>query len=253
MTVFSFLKLQAYRSKLVYKALFSYPQKSLAHLHGLDYDAYWKDKRGEALGQLSPWQKDRASMVIRNVKNEGPLSLGDIGCGDGSILAYLQTRLSTARSVGYDVSKLALQKARENGIETVLLDIQKEDEIEHIEETDFILMFEILEHVPHSEKLLAAAYEKVRKGIFFSIPNTGYMTHRLRLFFGKAPMQWRVYPSEHLRFWTASDLKWWLKALGYENYQVSYYRGIPLLNKILPSLFAAGLFVFIKKQKNHFL
>jgi len=71
--------------------------------------------------------------------------------------------------------------------------------------------------------------------------------YRLRLLFGKFPAQWRVHPGEHVRFWTARDLRWWLLAQGIENYKIFYYEGIPLLNKIVPSLFAAGFVVYIQK------
>jgi hypothetical protein len=109
-------------------------------------------------------------------------------------------------------------------------------------------MLELLEHIPHSEELMLSALGKSQKGIFISFPNTGYYRHRLRLLFGKFPLQWRVFPNEHVRFWTYTDAKWWLKSLGIQNYTLHCYKGIPLLNKILPSIFGAGMIIEISKN-----
>ncbi|MBI2618372.1 class I SAM-dependent methyltransferase [Candidatus Kaiserbacteria bacterium] len=242
------LKDKLYFLKTGYQALFLYPQRTIDTRSSIDYDRYWRDKRGSALGNLSDWQKVRADLVLKNIDKKSLVSIGDIGCGDGSALTYLKTKLNLTRSAGYDVSRLALERAEDNGLETFLLDVRKENELERIQEADYILMFEVIEHVPHSEKLLNSAYTKTLQGVFFSIPNTGYLSHRFRLLFGKAPMQWKVFPDEHLRFWTLVDLKWWLKAQGYKNYTITCYKGIPILNRLWPNLFAAGLFVYIKKQ-----
>ena len=128
------------------------------------------------------------------------------------------------------------------------MDVSADGELEKVKKTDHLLLLEVLEHLPHSEKVLATAYEKSRRGIFFSFPNSGFFIYRLRLLFGKFPMQWRVYPNEHLRFWTVADLKWWLRAQGYTEYDIFFYKGIPLLNRLWPSLFAAGLFVCLTKR-----
>jgi len=101
--------------------------------------------------------------------------------------------------------------------------------------------------MPNAEKILEYIYRKAKIGVFFSIPNSGYFIYRLRLLFGKFPKQWSVFPNEHLRFWTLGDLKWWLCALGYKKYKIFCYKGIPILNILLPSLFAAGLVVYIEK------
>jgi len=66
--------------------------------------------------------------------------------------------------------------------------------------------------------------------------------------FGSFPIQWRVHPGEHIRFWTYRDLKWWLKELDlYDRSEIYVYEGIPFLNKIWKSLFGAAFVVEIKK------
>jgi hypothetical protein len=98
------------------------------------------------------------------------------------------------------------------------------------------------------EQFLKIIERKTKKSIFFSIPNTGFIAYRLRLLLGSFPVQWRIHPGEHIRFWTYRDLKWWLKELGYlQRAEIVVYEGIPGFNKIWPSLFGMGLLVKIKK------
>lgn len=243
------LKEHFYFLKVWYGKIFLYPRDKIVVGESLDYDRYWEVKRGDDVGVLSDWQKIRADIVLSILSKDKPITIGDIGCGEGSILKYLTNQLFVTRAIGYDSSDFVLDKARQIGIETVQFDINKDEELVKIEPADYHLILEVLEHIPHSEKLLNIAYDRANRGVFFSFPNSGFFVYRLRLLFGKFPKQWINFPNEHLRFWTDRDLKWWLKALGYENYKIFYYKGVPILNKIRPSLFAAGFVVYLRKEE----
>lgn len=231
------------------KVLITYPTNKLNLEADFDYDEYWRQKRGQALAGLSAWQRRRAKVVANFLKQEkGAISIGDIGSGSGSIIVYLKEFLNITKGTAYDSSKVALEAATENGLETMFLDLRNEEDRLKIVPHDYHLLFEILEHVPASEKLLAAAFANSSKGVFFSFPNTGFLIHRCRLmFFGRFPMQWRSFPNEHVRFWTIKDVRWWLKALGYTNYQFAFYAGVPILRNIWPNMFCSGLMVYLKK------
>jgi len=241
-----------YPLKGVYSSLFLYPQNKIEFSEEVNYDKYWEDKRGSSLGNLSSWQKARADIVLDSIKKKGD-SLTDVGCGDGSVLNYLKQTREDLSLRGVDVSELALGHAKKKGIETLRININDLNEVNKINTSDYFLLLEVLEHLPAPELLLKSIHDKSQKGVFFSFPNSGYFIYRLRLFFGKFPAQWRINPGEHLRFWTNSDLKWWLNSLGYKKYEISYYKGVVILNKILPSLFAAGFVVFlpVRKLKNN--
>lgn len=233
-----------YDLKLVIRQMFFYPPMQL---QDVDYDKYWKEKRGENIGALSDWQTIRADFIVETLKNIEPVLFLDIGCGDGSILNYIKNKGIASKVVGMDTSRFSLDRAEKFGIETVLYDINDKNTLSKIPNTDYSILFEILEHIPESESFLKIVYEKSAKGVFFSFPNTGFYVHRFRLFFGRFPMQWKLSPGEHLRYWTKTDLLWWLDALGYRNFKVKYYKGIPGLNTLWPSMFAAGFVVFLKK------
>lgn len=245
MKLFKLPKQIAYQIKLWVIHMFSYPT---LHTGEVDYDAYWKDKRGDNIGALSDWQIERAQFVVNTLKNEQNITLLDIACGDGSILNYIKERISVERMIGTDISTFALERAGKFGVETHTLDIGNTNEFSNIPPADYALLFEILEHVPHSEQLLLATYEKMKKGVFFSFPNTGFFVHRFRLLFGKFPLQWRMFPGEHVRYWTKTDLEWWLKAMKFTNYRIHCYKGFPFLNTLWPSMFAAGFIVYIPHE-----
>ena len=241
------IKEKLYFLKIWYNDVFLYPKYKISGQGGLDYDKYWRVKRGDKVGALSDWQKARAELIVKKLRDTGPLSIGDIGCGEGSILKYLERKLPVTKAMGYDGSDFVLDKARQIGIETVKIDLSNAADFEKISAADYNLLSEILEHIPNSEELLSYVYQKSSKGLFFSFPNSGYFIYRLRLLFGRFPKQWINFPNEHLRFWTAKDLKWWLLAQDYSDFNIFYYKGVPLLNKIWPYMFAAGFLVFIKK------
>ncbi len=227
------------------KQLGRYP-KFREKIGKLDYDEYWVERRGSSTNSvLSDWQKVRADQSLKIL--EAGSSVIDIGCGDGAVLNYFREN-KNIKGVGVDVSLQELEKAKNNNIETMYLDLNKEESVSDLPQVDYITIFEVLEHLPDPEEILSKLITKTRKGIIFSVPNTGYYTYRLRLLFGKFPLQWVVFPGEHLRFWTVRDMKYWLEYINVKDYQLFLYKGLPLLNRLFPNLFARGIIVYIKSK-----
>ncbi len=215
----------------------------------LDYDRYWMDKREGGLGKITDFQKARADWIRSRVALKD--SLMDIGCGDGGILQYLKSKLNPSSVYAVDLSEYALGHLKSLGFDTVKYDLNDQQAAKELPPADNILILEVLEHLPNPEGLLEILTEKCRKAVYFSIPNTGFIAHRLRLLFGRFPLQWRLQPGEHLRFWTYSDLVWWVDQLGYTSRATIHcYAGFPVLNKIWPAMFSMGLIVEIKKKQN---
>lgn len=210
------------------------------------YERYWEERGSASKRALNSFQRKRAEMVTKYIELDSVLM--DIGCGNGGTLLFINEHKSLKKMIGIDVSPTVLAMARESGIETVAADISKPEELVKLPAADYILLFEVLEHLPNSEEVLRWASSHAWKGVFFSVPNTGFFTHRLRLLLGRFPLQWRVRPSEHLRFWTVLDIKWWLKQLGYRDYVLKLYEGPSILNRLWPSLFAQGIRVFLPSK-----
>jgi len=207
-----------------------------------NYDIYWSDKR-KSRPFLSSFQKARAELVS-GFLTQGSKVL-DIGSGDGSVAKYL-SRKSGCELVCSDFSDKALEFLKEQGLNTLKLKAETNySEVARKNKINTITFLEVLEHLPDPERVLKEASNAVDT-VIFSVPNSGYISHRLRLLFGKFPMQWRLHPGEHLRFWTLSDMKWWLIQLEYKNVKVLTYEGFPILNKIAPSIFSRGIIVVLR-------
>ena len=224
--------------------LVSYP-KTILEEDTADYDAYWKEKRGGALGEFSPFQEKRARLVAELMETNAKVL--DIGCGDGAVLNYLREQ-KQIEPWGVDLSGTALAQAEENGVKTIMGDLRDPKVLEAIPEVDYITALEVLEHVPHPEELLRALAPKCRKAFIVSFPNTGYWLYRLRLLFGRVPAQWRRHPGEHVRFWTIKDARWWIEAMGWELEQLKCYEGLDGFNRICPSWGSMGIVVKLKPR-----
>src|SRR2546423_10933285 len=74
-------------------------------------------------------------------------------------------------------------------------------------------MSEVVEHVADAERFVADAWAVTRTSMWVTFPNIAYFPHRLRLLAGRFPVQWVVFPGEHLRFWSVRDFTAWLAAL----------------------------------------
>lgn len=230
--------------KDIIKQIVHYPKLTLDETN---YDDYWVNKRGTNLGYANRWQMQRGDWILNRIE-EGS-SVLDIGCGDGGVLLYMKSK-KEFDAIGTDISDICLNFLYSKGITVLRFDINNSDDIQSLPEVDYVMILEVLEHMPNPEKFLNDILIKARKGLFFSFPNSGYIAYRLRLLFGAFPMQWALHPGEHLRFWTYRDLKWWLKELKFdEQSEIHVYEGIPFLNKLWKSLFGAGLIVKINITK----
>lgn len=202
------------------------------------YDTYWNSRD---MNTLNSFQGERVRIIASRLTSGD--SVLDVGCGDGRILEALSVVAQTISASGIDSSGEAIRIARERGLPVRQADIRNLEALNH-DKVDWVLLLEVLEHMPESERILAWARAHARKGVFVSIPNTGFIVHRLRLLLGRFPLQWRAHPGEHVRFWTLRDAKWWLSSLGLSG-SITCYEGIPLLNTLFPSLFAEGIILCI--------
>lgn len=238
--MFKKLKEKLYPWKQWLESVFVYPKMGE---RDENYEKYWEERGASAGRSLNRFQKKRAELVLKYIEPNSVVM--DVGCGNGGTLLFINDCKPMKKLIGVDLSPSALAMARENGIEAITADISKQIELDRLPSADYVILFEALEHLPNSEEVLGWAVGHAQKGVFFSVPNTGFFAHRLRLLLGRFPLQWRVRPSEHLRFWTVRDMNWWLGQLGYENYILKLYEGPSVLNKLWSPLFTQGIWVYL--------
>lgn len=204
----------------------------------MDYNIYWK-KRGhsgykERYGIIDSWVERGASVL-------------DIGCGDGAALEYL-VKTKSIVPFGIELSSQAAQMAKRRKIPVKVQDITIPN-FKLDRKYDFIVMSEVLEHIPNPEQVLMKLVGHFKKGLIVTIPNIGLYEHRLRLFLGRFPVQWVQHPGEHLRFWSISDFRWWCDKMKLQIIRQEASNGVRLLHiyRWWPSLFGNQIVFFLNK------
>lgn len=218
--------------------VFSYKPISIEQM---DYELYWS-----SIGKFE-WFPARISIIAERV--EIGTSVLDLGCGNGTLLTYLaQTR--RAQVSGIDVSTRALELCREKGLMDLSQADLSADDFGLKRKYDYIVITEVLEHIPNPEVLMQKLIGHFNKAVFVSLPNIGFYKHRLRLLCGRFPEQWGKHPGEHLRFWTVRDFERWVRWLGYEAQEVIPTNGFPRLFRIMPSIFAEQIVFVLSRSIN---
>lgn len=195
----------------------------------LDYDGYWQFR--QECGEI----KLRARDKIVTGLIEDNSSILEIGCGPGCLLNHLAQNKEGLSVLGLDISQNAIEMARRNEVKCQVADVTS-PEFELQDNYDYIIAFELLEHLASPELLMLKFKGRYRKALFLTIPNVGYYPHRLRLLFGTFPVQTVWHPGEHLRYWTVSDFKEWLDQLGFGVPDVIVSNGFPRLASHWPNL-----------------
>jgi|ETNmetMinimDraft_4_1059912.scaffolds.fasta_scaffold85560_2 2-polyprenyl-3-methyl-5-hydroxy-6-metoxy-1,4-benzoquinol methylase len=209
-----------------------------------DYDQYWEQRINKNQTDIS---YQNYLSILSNIITVNDKVL-DIGCGTGELLKYFQGKISD-KSLGIDISEVAIDYAKRNGINAEIFNVFEED-LRSLGSFDFITCFEVIEHIQNSEYLLLLLSKAFPDShLIFSIPNTGFIFSRLRLVFGKFPLQWVIHPAEHIRFWTKKDMDSTLERLGFNI--ISFIPGTinSMFTKILPGLFAESLVYHITPKK----
>ena len=201
------------------------------------YDTYWT-KRNDGGNRyrykiFMSWIKDGSKVL-------------DIGCGDGFLGALLNDKRN-CDVTGLDISEVALNKAKEKGLKTVLANIEEPLPFED-NSFDYVIGSEVIEHIPYSEQLLAEMRRVSKHSILLSIPNTAYWKYRLQLLGGRFPKQWVFEPYEHLRFWSIGDFKKILSSLSLGVEALKAGSGRRYLRDIWPNLFAEQVCFKVSKK-----
>ena len=129
-------------------------------------------------------------------------SVLDLGCGDGSLLRYLQ---DSRRVTGYgmeidDDSILACVK---NGVNVIQGDLERGLSGFEDRSFDYVVLSQTLQAMKNSERVMKEMLRVGREGIV-TFPNFGYWKNRLQIAAGHMPVsdnlpyQWFDTPNVHL-------------------------------------------------------
>jgi methionine biosynthesis protein MetW len=126
----------------------------------------------------------------------------DLGCGDGSLLAYLK-RERRASGYGIEIDPAGVLASIGNGVNVLQSDL--ESGLAGFDDASFdcVLLSQTLQAMRHTEDIV---YEMLRVGrdAIVTFPNFGHWSHRLQILRGRMPVseslpyQWYDTPNIHL-------------------------------------------------------
>jgi methionine biosynthesis protein MetW len=129
-------------------------------------------------------------------------SVLDLGCGDGSLLRYLdETR--KVRGYGVEINDANIVSCIRNGVNVIQDDLDTGLSGFETSSFDFVILSQTLQAIRHTEALVHEILRVGREGIV-SFPNFGYWKARLSVLRGKMPVsdelpyQWYDTPNVHL-------------------------------------------------------
>lgn len=212
-----------------------------------DYDEYWDRRRSEG---RSPGVLHRYRLVA--LRLPAGAAVLDIGCGDGAFGSYLKTARPDCRYFGVDISGSAIDFLRKRGLNGKVIRPDESIRAQIEGSFDVVTAMEVLEHVHDAERLMHDILQLTRCIVVVTIPNAGFIVHRLRLaVFGRFPVTTIVFHmKEHIRFWTYKDFLQWsgLFGLTIKDFcgQLSGSWVSVILAKWFPSLFASQVVYFLE-------
>ena len=129
-------------------------------------------------------------------------SVLDLGCGDGSLLRYLQ-ETRAVRGYGVEISDENIVAAIRNGVNVIQGNLESGLSGFEDDTFDYVLLSQTLQATRHTEALVREMLRVGREGIV-SFPNFGYWKARRDVLRGHMPVsaelpyQWYDTPNVHL-------------------------------------------------------
>ncbi|TLP37779.1 class I SAM-dependent methyltransferase [Arcobacter arenosus] len=182
-----------------------------------------------------------------------PSEIADLGCGSGTLCAFLKKQYPNSNVVGLDAFEIPLTEAKNKYKNITFLKCNLENEKFPFEDNsiDLLVSHEVIEHLQSLENYLSESYRVLKpKGIIlFKTPNRLDIMRVISPLFGK---KWYADLDEtHIKYYDIFNLQFDLKKYSFQ--QIKTYTGTkPLLKKRyinIPALpiIGNGLIVIAKK------
>jgi methionine biosynthesis protein MetW len=126
----------------------------------------------------------------------------DLGCGDGSLLAYLRESRG-ASGYGIEIDDAGVLASIGNGVNVLQSDLESGLAGFDDQSFDSVILSQTLQAMRHIEELVAEMLRVGREAIV-SFPNFGHWAHRLQVLSGRMPVskslpyEWYNTPNVHL-------------------------------------------------------
>lgn len=149
------------------------------------------------------WENQKALELIRSKFSLAEnFTLLEIGCGEGFFLKAIDKEFSNVNLAGLELNEVAVRKMNSEGIFAVNQDIEQHALVKPAV-YDFILAFQVLEHVSDVKAFLNACLMALKPGgiLFFGVPNNDSFIFRSDLY------HVLNLPPHHMGLWGNESLK----------------------------------------------
>lgn len=181
------------------------------------YDASWDSWLDmKHYGPASRWLRSLIADACRQIR-PAPLSVHDVGCGEGTNTLMLAGLHPTARVRGSDFSKTGIAAAQRHPAPPNLAFVHDPDNRALDEAADLVCCFEVLEHVEDWRPFLARLAGSANHHLLLSFP-----TGRMRAFEVNVG---------HVRNFMTGEVETELESLGFRAVHVSY-AGFPFYSPL---------------------
>lgn len=126
----------------------------------------------------------------------------DLGCGDGSLLKYLNEKRSTT-GTGVEIDDARVLACVKNGVSVIQSDLERGLADFTDNSFDYVVLSQTIQAVKNSERIIREMLRVGREGIV-TFPNFGYWKNRLQVLRGNMPVsdnmpyEWFDTPNVHL-------------------------------------------------------
>ena len=170
----------------------------------------------------------------------------DLGCGDGTLLAYLNEQRGGA-GYGVEIDDDGILACVENGVNVIQGDLERGLSGFADGSFDYVILSQTLQAVRSSERVVREMLRVGREGIV-TFPNFGYWRHRLDVLQGRMPVSRELphswYDTPNIHLCTVKDFEDLCRKIGAEildEHVLHAGRSVALLPNLLGSL---GVFRF---------
>ena len=133
----------------------------------------------------------------------------DLGCGDGSLLAHLQTHHGCT-GYGVELDDTNVQACVQRGVNVIQLNLDGGLSMFSDQSFDVVLQIDTLQHLRNAEVMLRETVRVGRMGVV-AFPNFGHWPNRLSILRGRMPVTRRLpyqwYDTPNIRVGTFADFE----------------------------------------------
>ena len=133
----------------------------------------------------------------------------DLGCGDGSLLAYL-SRNRGIRGYGVEIDDENILACIRNSVNVIQSDLESGLSVFESASFDYVILSQTLQAMKNTESIIREMLRVGREGIV-TFPNFGYWQNRLQILQGHMPVSsnlpYEWYDSPNIRLCTTRDFE----------------------------------------------